>query len=421
MVVTGIGMITPLGKNTEESFSRASQGESGIDYITAFDTTGLPCRIGGQVPDEWINANQFSTIPKLERYCSRALRLLLVAASEAVQQARLDDISDRESIGVTVGSHGQHTSVSEIVHLHKYYDGKGSWDLPRLREAGAFPYKAFFKRKPDLAMALLSMVFNCKGCDLSIVSACSAGAQAIGEAGRLIREGKCSVMVAGGSEASLDFVGFMGFLLIKALAEKYTNPRTASRPFDRKRNGFVMSEGAGVMVLEELEHARSRGIPILGELLGYGDSADAYRITDPHPDGEGAVIAMTTALKEAGCALEDVDYINAHGTSTQRNDMVETIAVKRLFGSRAQHIPVSSNKSMLGHSIAASGAIEGIFTLMGMERSLILPTINYEAQDPKCDLDYVPNVARQQEHRIALSNSFAFGGQNACLCLGKFD
>jgi 3-oxoacyl-[acyl-carrier-protein] synthase II len=249
------------------------------------------------------------------------------------------------------------------------------------------------------------------------VSACAAGAQAIGEAARTIREGKAEAMIAGGCEATLDFMGLVGFTLIKALAERYRSPQQASRPFDRKRSGFVMSEGAGAVVLEALEHARARGAPILGELLGYGDSADAYRITDTHPRGEGAVLAMQGALEDAGLSPADIEYINAHGTSTQQNDAIETLAIREVFGPRAKTIPVSSNKSMLGHTIAAAGAIECILTLVGMQRSTILPTINYEFPDPKCDLDYVPNAARQQRHRVALSNSFGFGGQNACLCI----
>ena len=227
-------------------------------------------------------------------------------------------------------------------------------------------------------------------------------------------------MVAGGAESNLNFVGFVGFVLLKALCERYSSPQTASRPFDRKRNGFLLSEGAATVILEELNHARARNAPILGELLGYGASADAYRITDVHPQGEGAALAMQAALKDAGLCPEAIDYINAHGTSTQQNDLAETMAIKKVFGERARSIPVSSNKSMLGHTIAAAGAIECVLTLLGMDRSLILPTINYESKDPKCDLDYVPNQARQQEHGIALSNSFGFGGQNACLCLGKF-
>jgi 3-oxoacyl-[acyl-carrier-protein] synthase II len=213
----------------------------------------------------------------------------------------------------------------------------------------------------------------------------------------------------------------VGFILIKALAERYTEPKTASRPFDRKRCGFVMSEGAGALVIEDLDHARSRGAGILGEILGYGDSADAYRITDPHPNAKGAILAMTAALENASLLPKDVDYINAHGTSTMPNDALETLAIKSVFGERAKQIPVSSNKSMLGHTIAAAGAIECILTLMGIQRSMILPTINYQFPDSKCDLDYVPAVARPKEHRIALSNSFGFGGQNACLCIGRFE
>ncbi len=421
VVITGYGMVTPLGRNTDETFARASAGQSGIGYLTSFNTTGLPCTIGGQVPDEWLAGPQSRTASWVERYSSRALQLALVAAAEASAQADLHAIAERETIGISLGDHGANPSVEDVRYFYRCHSGSGSWNLNRFRQTGAFPYQAFFTRKPDLTTALLARSLNCRGPNLSIVSACAAGAQAIGEAGRLIREGRCSVMVAGGCEADLDFMGFIGFILIKAMAERYKSPQTASRPFDRKRNGFVMSEGAGVVVLEELEHARARGAPILGELLGYGDSSDAYRITDPHPEGEGAVLAMRAALQDAALAPDAVDYINAHGTSTPRNDATETAAIKRVFGARAKTIPVSSNKSMLGHTIAAAGAIECILTLVGMQRSMILPTINYAAPDPKCDLDYVPNAARRQAHRIALSNSFGFGGQNACLCLGQFD
>jgi 3-oxoacyl-[acyl-carrier-protein] synthase II len=228
-------------------------------------------------------------------------------------------------------------------------------------------------------------------------------------------------IATGGSESSLNFSGFVGFVLIKALCEKYATPQKASRPFDRRRNGFVMSEGAAAVILEELEHARARRAPIFGEILGYGASADAYRITDTHPAGEGAVLAMEAALSDASLPAGDIEYINAHGTSTIQNDLTETLAIKKVFGPKANQIPISSNKSMLGHTIAAAGAIECILTLMGIDRSIVLPTINHEFADPKCDLDYVPNEARQMKHGIALSNSFGFGGQNACLCLAGFE
>ena len=420
VVITGTGMVTPLGRNCAETFDNAAKGVSGIDYITNFDTTGLPCRIGGQVRDEWLAAFDDRAAGRLERYSSRGLRMMRTAVIEATVQARLSELKDRERIGVALGSHGENISVGEMSDLLRFYDGN-KWDISGLMKSGHYSPFQLYLRKPDTASSILSMLFDCRGSSLSIASACAAGAQAIGEACRVIQDGKADVMIAGGCESTLNFMGFIGFVLIKALSEKYTTPQTASRPFDRKRNGFVMSEGAGAVVLEDLEHARSRGAVILGELLGYGASADAYRITDTHPKAEGAFIAMTGALEDASLAPEEIDYVNAHGTSTTQNDLVESLAIRRVFGERAKTVPVSSNKSMLGHTIAAAGAIECITTLMGMHRSIILPTINYEFRDPKCDLDYVPNEARHMPYRKALSNSFGFGGQNACLCIGAFE
>jgi 3-oxoacyl-[acyl-carrier-protein] synthase II len=418
VVITGCGMITALGKNTQETFDCASRGVSGIDYITAFDTTHLPCRIGGQVKDTWLEGEE-ARAERFYKFSSRGLRLMRKATAEATQQARLENVTHRDRIGVSLGFHGDSPAVEDLMFLHRFYDGKGTWDMDGLTRTGGYSYLNFLRRKPDVATTILPKMFDCKGPNLTVASACAAGSQAIGEAYRLIQKGKADVMIAGGSEAALNFMGFIGFVLIKALVERYSTPQKASRPFDRKRNGFVMSEGAGAVILEELEHARSRGVPILGELLGYGASADAYRITDTHPTGLGAVLAMRGALEDASVEPDSVDYINAHGTSTAQNDVTETRAVKEVFGKRAKEIPISSNKSMLGHAIAAAGTIEVILTLVGMNRSLILPTINYEFPDPKCDLDYVPNEARKKEHRIALSNSFGFGGQNACLCVGK--
>ncbi len=421
VVITGYGMITPLGKNSKETFENASKGISGIDYITSFDTRGLPCQIGGQVQDSWLEGLEDETYHRFDKFSSRGLRLMRIATKEAAQQAKLEEIVNREGIGVALGSHGDNPSVANMMFLQRFYEGNGHWDMKGLLQAGGYSYLQFFRRKPDVGTSILSKLFLCKGSNLSLVSACAAGAQAIGEAYRIIQEGKADVMIAGGCEATIDFVGIIGFVLIRALSEKYTVPQKASRPFDRKRNGFVMSEGAGAIILEELEHARSRNIPILGELLGYGSSADAYRITDTHPKGEGAFLAMKGALDDASLDPEDIDYINAHGTSTLQNDLVETLAIKRVFGERAKDIPVSSNKSMLGHTIAAAGTIECILTLLGIHHSIILPTINYEFRDPKCDLDYVPNEARRKSISRALSNAFGFGGQNACLCIGKFE
>ena len=421
VVITGYGMVTPLGKNAQETFEKTSNGESGIDYITNFDTTGLPCQIGGEVDDRWLDDVEENSGQKLDKFSSRGLKIMRVATREAGAQARLDEVKNRDRVGVSLGSHGDNPSVENIMFLHRFYDGNGGWDINGLMNAGGYPYLHFFRRKPDAAMSVLSLLYDCRSSNLSIVSACAAGAQAIGEAYGFIREGKSDVMIAGGCEATLDFMGFIGFVLIKALSERYATPQTASRPFDRKRNGFVMSEGAGALILEDLEHARQRGVPILGELLGYGTSADAYRITDTHPKGEGAILAMRGALEDACLTPEDVEYINAHGTSTVQNDLTETRAIKEVFGERAQDIPISSNKSMLGHTIAGSGAIEAVLTIMGINRSTILPTINYEFRDPRCKLDYVPNETRTIEHRVAISNSFGFGGQNACLCIGAFE
>ena len=418
VVVTGYGMITPLGRDTEETFDRASRGQSGIDFIRSFDTRNLPCRIGGQVDDAWLGEMDDRS-ERFFKFSSRGLRLMVKATLEATKQARLGELSRRERIGVSLGFHGESPAVEDVMFLHRFYDGKGGWDMKGLMSSGGYSYLNFLKRKPDVATTILPKIFDCKGPNFTVASACAAGSQAVGEAYRVIQEGKADVMVSGGSEAALNFMGFIGFVLIKALVERYSTPAKASRPFDRRRNGFVMSEGAGMVVLEELEHARSRGVPVLGEVMGYGASADAYRITDTHPAGLGAVLAMRGALEDASLRPEDIDYINAHGTSTAQNDATETKAIKEVFGTRAKEIPVSSNKSMLGHTIAAAGAIELILTLVGMSRSIILPTVNYEHPDPKCDLDYVPNEARTRDHRISLSNSFGFGGQNACLCVAR--
>jgi 3-oxoacyl-[acyl-carrier-protein] synthase II len=419
VVVTGYGMITPIGRNSLETFGNGRKGVSGIDFLRSFETEGLPCRIGGQVDDSWINSSSILALQGIEKINSRGLKLMISAVSEAAAQAGLDSIENRASIGVSLGYHGETPSVDDMLLFYRY-GGQGSWDISGLSKNGVYSYFNFFRRKPDVATSILSILFGCKGCGLTTVSACAAGAQAIGEAAAMIREGKADVMIAGGCEASLNFAGFVGFVLIRALSEKYSSPEKASRPFDRKRNGFVMSEGAGALILESLDHALERNAPIYGEILGYGSSADAFRITDIHPKGDGAVFAMQGAIADAGLSSSDIEYINAHGTSTVQNDYIETLAIKRVFGERAAQVPVSSNKSMTGHTIAGAGAIEAVLTIMGMNASVILPTINHDFPDPKCDLDYVPNKAREQEHGIALSNSFGFGGQNASLCLGKY-
>ena len=420
VVVTGYGMMTPLGSTAKETFDRCSKGESGIDYITSFDVHGFPCQIGGQIDDRWIKQDVLPESWKSSRKFSRGVRLMYLAVKEAVRQAKLPEVYDRNRIGVALGTNGKETDLVDIAALQKAFDKHGKkWDLQRLKQEGGYDFLQFYRRKPDIASAIISRLFDCRGSNLSIASACAAGTQAIGEASRVIQDDKCDIVIAGGCETTLSLTGLMGFLLLGALSERYAEPTKASRPFDRKRNGFVLSEGGAAVILEEYAHASRRGATIYGEILGYGASTDAYRITDTHPRGDGAVLAMRNAIEDASLEPEDIEYINAHGTSTLKNDFCETKAIKEVFGRKAPEIPISSNKSMLGHSIAAAGPIEMILTLMGMDRSTILPTINQEFSDPKCDLWYVPNRSIQNRHSIALSNSFAFGGQNACLCIGK--
>ncbi|MBF0464762.1 MAG: beta-ketoacyl-[acyl-carrier-protein] synthase family protein [Nitrospirae bacterium] len=425
IVVTGYGMITPLGVTANETFENALQGRSGIREITNFDTRGLPCTVGGEVNGSWnVNIKDINSeidVKRLEKYVTRGSRFMIGATDEALKRAKLSAKTIPESAGVALGFHGENPVVSDMVFLHRFYDGKGGWDIEGLRNKGGYSYFNFFRRKSDVGSTLLSALFNCKGPNLAIASACAAGSQAIGEACAIIKSGATDVMIAGGCESSLNFTGFIGFVLIKALVEKYSSPEKASRPFDRKRNGFVMSEGAGAVILEELSHAKKRGADIYAEIKGFGSSADAYRITDMHPKGEGAVIAMRAALEDASLTPADIEYINAHGTSTLQNDATETVAIKEVFGSLADSVLISSNKSMLGHTIAAAGAIECVLSIMGINSSTILPTINYEFPDPKCNLNYVPNTALERQHSYVLSNSFGFGGQNASLCIGATD
>ena len=424
VVITGYGAMTPLGGDVASTFDAASEGRSGIDVVRRFDPEKLPCRIAGEVDDEWIVSQENGAARRLDKFSTRGVRMMRVAVSQAAQTARLGEISERKRIGVALGSHGDHPDIEELLRIFPYWQPEGSdplqggWDIEGLKSRGAYDLMTFFRRKSDVATSVVALDFDCRGPMVSICSACAAGAQAIGESVRLIRDAKADVMVAGGCEAPITYVGFLGFVLLTALVERYETPQSASRPFDRRRNGFVMSEGAGAMILESYEHARARGAGILGEVLGYGDSSDAFRITDMHPMGLGAVFAMKKAIEDARLAPDQVEYINAHGTSTPKNDSTETRAIKEVFGAHAEKIPVSSNKSMIGHTIGAAGAVEAILAVEGMRRSEILPTINYQNRDPKCDLDYVPNETRAQAHRVALSNSFGFGGQNACLCLG---
>jgi 3-oxoacyl-[acyl-carrier-protein] synthase II len=414
VVVTGSGMVTSLGPDLDSTFAAMRAGRSGVVRLTRFDPTGLPCEIGAQVDeDALVPAHPWDEIGGSE------FRLLRHAALQAVAGTELESLPDRTRIAVAIGGHGSTPDMDTLIVSARHADAEGFTDIAALAADPEFSADSFTTRSPEVAPTLLAHLLDAQGPVLPIVSACAAGTQAIGEGLHMIREGRADVVIAGGAEPLLSFSYYLGFALLGALTRRYPSPEEASRPFDRRRNGFVIGEGAGVLVLESLASAQARGREILGEVLGYGDSADGYRITDLHPRGDGAVAAIERAIADAGVGKDAIQYINAHGTSTPTNDPVETLSIRRVFEERASDIPVSSNKSMIGHTIGAAGAIEAILALRGMRDGVLLPTINQQAPDRRCDLDYVPNEARLAEHHVALSNSFGFGGQNACLCLGS--
>ena len=420
VVVTGWGIVSPLGRNSVDTFSRMAEGKSGIDRIKSFDTKGLPCDIAGEVPEDWVPDLPPISGENEHKWNTRCARLMFAAATEAAGMSGLAKIEDRESVGVSFGAYGETTPVECLTAMNRHYSPENGWDVRGLLDDPEPFHFNHFRSNPDMVASAAACLFDCRGPGFSLCSACAAGAQAVGEAFRAVRNGLCEVMVAGGAEAPINLVTMAGFIRLKALAERYNSPREASRPFDRKRSGFVVSEGAGALILESLEHALARNANILGEIAGYGASADAYRITDSRPDGDGARRAMEAALKDAALSPGDIEYINAHGTGTKKNDLAETRAIRSVFGDRAGETPVSSNKSMLGHTVAATGAIELILTFMGMNRDIVLPTINRDFPDPDCDLWVVPREAIRLRHGVALSNSFGFGGQNACLCARRW-
>jgi 3-oxoacyl-[acyl-carrier-protein] synthase II len=405
-------MVTALGAGVETTFSAMTEGRSGVRTVRRVDATGLPCDIAAEVDDEVLASGH-----PLDEIGGTAFCLFRPALDEALAGGGLEGISDRRRIGVILGHHGATPTERQAEVFARHTDEKERLDLEGfLGEPDYFPNQ-FRHRMPDNLPAVVARYANARGPMISIVSACAAGAQAVGEGVRLLRDGRADAVITGGAEPLLTFSYFLGFAMLGALVRRYPSPEQASRPFDRKRNGFVIAEGSGALVLETLEGARNRSRPILGEILGYGDSSDAFLITDVHPRGDGATLAMRRAIADAGLTPGDIEYVNAHGTSTPKNDPVETKAIKRVFGDRCYDVPVSSNKSMIGHTIGAAGAVEAILTMVGIREGLMLPTINLDAPDRKCDLDYVPHETRAVPHRIALSNSFGFGGQNACLCL----
>ena len=407
VVVTGLGAVTPLGLTAGDFWHGLLSGTSGIGPMTLCDPTDYPCRIAGQVDD----FNPSDYMPAREaRRMARFSQLAVAAAMQAVSDAALDITQeDPYRVGVLLGNgNGGFPTLEENCRI--------------LATRGGMRMSPFFFPMvlPNMAAANVSHYVGAQGYNSTSVTACAAGNSAIGEALQVIRRGTADVMLAGGAEAGISQLGLAGFAVMRALSTRNDEPQRASRPFDAQRDGFVPAEGAAVLVLEELERARARGARILCELAGFGTTSDAGHLVQPQETGASAARAMSDALSDAGLTPGDVDYINAHGTSTPINDAVETVAIKRLFGDLAYSVPISSTKSMIGHSLGASAALEAVACVNSIVEQRVHPTVNYEWPDPECDLDYVPNTARAVSVNAALSNAFGFGGQNACLVFTRF-
>jgi 3-oxoacyl-[acyl-carrier-protein] synthase II len=409
VVITGLGVITPVGNDLETFWSNLKNGVSGIRKIQAFDTTGYDCQIAGEVRD--FEPKNFFENPKDIRRTDRFAQLAMAAAKMSMQDSGIDlERVDRDRFGVLVSS-----GIGGLKTLEEQFStlmNKGP------QRVSAFTIPMLIS---NMASGVISMEFELRGPNMCIVTACATSNNAIGESWRMIKFGDADIFLAGGSEASVVELGLAGFSAMKALSRRNDEPERASRPFDRDRDGFVMSEGAGIAVVEELEHAKARGAKIYCELAGYGLSADAYHMTAPPEDGEGAARAMKMALDHARISPDQVDYINAHATSTGLGDISETRAVKAVFGEQAHKIPISSTKSMTGHLLGGAGAVETAACALSIRDGVIPPTINLENPDPLCDLDYTPNKAKEKKVRVAMNNSFGFGGHNATVVATAFE
>ncbi len=408
VVVTGLGLVTPLGTGVEKTWDALCKGRSGIDTITRFDLSDFPIKIAGEVKDfdplEFINKKE---VKKMDLFIQYALAASLMAVKDS---GLVIDDKNRDRVGVMIGA-----GIGGLPAIEKWHKV--------LLESGPNRITPFFIPMViiNLASGQVSITLGAKGPNNSSVTACSTGTHSIGDACRFIERGDADVMIAGGCESTITPLCIAGFHAMKALSQRNEEPERASRPFDKERDGFVVGEGAGVVVLEALDSALKRDAPIYAELAGYGLNSDAYHITAPAPDGEGAGRCMEIALNDAGINPDEVDYINAHGTSTYYNDLYETIAIKRVFGDHSKNLQISSTKSMTGHLLGGAGGIEAVFTALTVKTGVIPPTINYEYPDPECDLDYVPNEARECDVRVAMTNSFGFGGTNAVLVFKRFE
>jgi 3-oxoacyl-[acyl-carrier-protein] synthase II len=406
-VVTGVGLVCALGTGTEESWSNLVAGQSGVGPITLFDTTGFDCRIGGEIK----NFDPFRWIEKKElKKMGRFIQVALAGADFAIKMSgwKRED-SDLDEVGVYVSSGIGGFDIIEREHIKLMQGGPG-------RISPFFIPSAIV----NLASGHISIRYGARGPNSATATACSASAHAIGDSFKIIERGAAEMMICGGTEATITPMGVGGFSSMKALSTRNDDPAHASRPFDAQRDGFVVGEGAGILILESLEHAQKRNAPIVGEIVGYGMSGDAYHITQPAENGDGAFRVMRAAIKDAKLTPEDIGYVNAHGTSTPLGDVIETRALKRVFGDRAKKVPISSTKSMTGHLLGGAGGLEAGISVLALRDQVIPPTINLESPDPECDLDYVPNVARKTTLDYALSNSFGFGGTNAALIFKRW-
>jgi len=407
VVITGLGVISPIGIGVEQFYTALKEGQCGIDMVTRFDTEGYDTKIAGEVKDfDPIAYIDRKEAKRMDRYAQFAV----AAAKMAFDSSKLDiETIDNSRFGVCIGSGIGGMETLENQHII-------------LQEKGPGRVSPFFVPMmiSNIAAGNISITLNAQGPNITVVTACASATNAIGEAFKMIQRGDADIMVSGGSEASITPLAFAGFCSMKAMSTRNDDPKTASRPFDKDRDGFVMGEGAGILILEELEHAIKRGATIYGEVVGYGATGDAHHITAPAPDGAGAYRSMLMAVKDAGIKPEEIDYINAHGTSTEMNDKFETMAIKKLMGEHAMDVAISSTKSMTGHLLGAAGAIEAMACLLAINEDIVPPTINYTTPDENCDLYYVPNKAINKEVEYAMSNSLGFGGHNATIILKKY-
>jgi 3-oxoacyl-[acyl-carrier-protein] synthase II len=424
VVITGMGAITPLGHSVPDMWEALLAGRSGVDYIANFNARRFPTKFAAEVKGfdlaRHVNdAHRYSHAGPNSRFAAAAAQQAL-ADADLLDNAGVDRTRCGVYLGAGEGIHDFHSFISLIGRT--YVRERRAVDAAAFSEGGLneFNWAREFEQELHTTVGHLAAHFDLQGPNYTCLTACAASSQAIGEAAWLIRHGDADLMLTGGSHSMIHPFGVTGFNLLTALSTANDEPARASRPFDARRDGFVLGEGAGMLVLEELGHARKRGAPIYAELTGYGSTADAFRVTDSHPEGRGAINCIKAALRDSGLDAADIGYINAHGTSTQVNDRVETIAIKAVFGDGAYQVPVSSSKSMLGHLIAAAGAVELIISTQALLQGVLPPTINYEVADPDCDLDYIPNQARAKRVDHALSNSFGFGGQNISLIVSRF-